>query len=286
MKILVATDGSECSQIAIEALPAMCGNASHGIHVQTVVEPLPTLAGLELQELESARKQVRTTVDKIKSQLPNCQIEGDVVVGQPSKVILDTAEQSGCDLIVMGTNGRKGLSRLFLGSVSRSVLLSARCGVRVVRAPIAGLADRDYNVLIATNDTFESDFAFDQILSSYWPENTKFLLVTALPDNGRSEQHQLLATSWLKCCLVRLNVKLSPRSVSYELLNGEAKAAILAKAEAWPADLIVLGSRSQGMVGRLLRGSVSEALTSSAPCSVEVLPMTKSRVEYVYVESH
>ena len=83
--------------------------------------------------------------------------------------------------------------------------------------------------------------------------------------------------SWLKCCLVRLNVTLSPRSVTYEILNGDPKLSILEKAASWPADLIVLGSRAQGLVGKIWPGGISASVVRGARCSVEVLPARKSR---------
>jgi nucleotide-binding universal stress UspA family protein len=52
-------------------------------------------------------------------------------------VIVDTARDHGCDLIVMGTHGRSGVSRLVLGSVAEEVLRKAPCPVLAVKAPAA-----------------------------------------------------------------------------------------------------------------------------------------------------
>lgn len=61
------------------------------------------------------------------------QVEHRLVEGEPVKEILRAAEQSACDLIVMGTHGRTGLHRLVLGSVADRVLKKARCAVLTVR---------------------------------------------------------------------------------------------------------------------------------------------------------
>jgi len=53
--------------------------------------------------------------------------------GSPSKVIVDTAQGSGCDLIAMGTHGRTGLSRMLIGSVAAKVTRGASCPVLTVR---------------------------------------------------------------------------------------------------------------------------------------------------------
>ena len=56
-----------------------------------------------------------------------------VLHGNPKKEILGFARSGGFDLIVMGTHGREGLSRVFLGSVAEHVLRHAPCPVFVVR---------------------------------------------------------------------------------------------------------------------------------------------------------
>ena len=55
------------------------------------------------------------------------------VPGPPRAVILDEAESWGADLIVIGSHGYGRLERLFLGSVSQSVVSHAKCSVEVVR---------------------------------------------------------------------------------------------------------------------------------------------------------
>ena len=61
---------------------------------------------------------------------------GSVVLGGiPSESIVTYARAQGCDVIVMGTHGRRGLSRLRYGSVAESVLRQAPCPVLTVRSP-------------------------------------------------------------------------------------------------------------------------------------------------------
>ena len=60
-------------------------------------------------------------------------MESIVEPGDPVKVILDQAKRLRADLIVMGTNGRRGVQRLVLGSVAESVVRRAGCPVFVVK---------------------------------------------------------------------------------------------------------------------------------------------------------
>lgn len=61
-----------------------------------------------------------------------------VEVGDPRDAIVETAERLGADLIVMGTQGRRGLSRVMMGSVAEDVIRQASCPVLAVRAKREG----------------------------------------------------------------------------------------------------------------------------------------------------
>jgi nucleotide-binding universal stress UspA family protein len=66
-------------------------------------------------------------------QHPTMQVESKLRGGFPSDSILDTAQTLPCDLIVMGTHGRRGISHALSGSVAEAVLRKARCPVLTVR---------------------------------------------------------------------------------------------------------------------------------------------------------
>jgi nucleotide-binding universal stress UspA family protein len=64
--------------------------------------------------------------------------------------------------------------------------------------------------------------------------------------------------------------------VTEEMLEGQPKRRIPEEAEAWGADLVVVGSHGHGFWDRLLLGSVSRAVASHAPCSVEIVRRRES----------
>jgi len=64
-------------------------------------------------------------------------IKTEQTTGDPVTEILQTSRQQDCDLIVMGTHGRTGLSRLLMGSVAEQVLRRATCPVLTVKGPLS-----------------------------------------------------------------------------------------------------------------------------------------------------
>ena len=64
--------------------------------------------------------------------------------------------------------------------------------------------------------------------------------------------------------------------VTAEVLEGQPKSRIPEEAESWGADLVVIGSHGYGFWDRLLLGSVSQAVASHAPCSVEIVRRRES----------
>ncbi|HQZ97301.1 MAG TPA: universal stress protein, partial [Pyrinomonadaceae bacterium] len=62
-------------------------------------------------------------------------ISGEVLFGSPGSRIVETAEQIGADLIIIGSHGYRRWERILLGSVSSSVVHHAPCSVLVVRLP-------------------------------------------------------------------------------------------------------------------------------------------------------
>jgi nucleotide-binding universal stress UspA family protein len=82
-----------------------------------------------LDDTDDVLKELR----KMKGPGPAVPVECVGRVGDAVAEILDLAHSSHCDLIVMGTHGRTGLSRLLMGSVAEQVLRKAPCPVLTVR---------------------------------------------------------------------------------------------------------------------------------------------------------
>jgi nucleotide-binding universal stress UspA family protein len=88
---------------------------------------------IELDELQNAGKElIEATSQRVRD--AGLHVESIVRDGVPAQTILDTATRANCDLIVMGTHGRHGIERFFLGSCSEAVLRESPIPVLVKRS--------------------------------------------------------------------------------------------------------------------------------------------------------
>lgn len=148
MKILLAIDGSACSDAAVEEVSRRPWPESSSVRVLTALEiPLPltpeawAIPPDYFENMETGlRKQGQNVVDRALPKLKankTVSVDAVLVSGSPRSVILDEAESWGADLIVLGSHGYNALKRFLLGSVSQAVVSHAKCSVEVVRCPKA-----------------------------------------------------------------------------------------------------------------------------------------------------
>jgi nucleotide-binding universal stress UspA family protein len=144
MKILLATDGTEFSEAATQSIVGTIDPKNSEVLVLEAVEPLsystppqmapgyaPELAQKREEQKKEAKASVAATADIL--QAAGFQVNTRVVEGDPRNAILDVAEESKTDLIVLGSHGRRGIQKFLIGSVAESVARHARCSVLIVR---------------------------------------------------------------------------------------------------------------------------------------------------------
>lgn len=149
MKILLAIDGSEFSQTAVNQLAKMPFSPQTEVRIMSVFANSlwtntseVTITGGTLdkyydQAVAEARKSAEDVVadaaQVIKAKNTSLSVTTTVVDGLPKNAILEEAKSYDVDLIVVGSHGHNALSRFLLGSVSHFVSLYAHCSVMIVR---------------------------------------------------------------------------------------------------------------------------------------------------------
>jgi nucleotide-binding universal stress UspA family protein len=142
-KILFPTDFSIAADAGLpeaEALAKARGAALVVLHVQ---EPMLAYDGaLYYGPLEPTTE----TLDKMLHQIvpvdKTIPVQHRLTMGDPATEIVRTANEEHVDMIVMGTHGRRGLSRLLMGSVAESVIRHAPCPVLTYKTPKRVAASR------------------------------------------------------------------------------------------------------------------------------------------------
>ncbi len=140
-RILAPVDFSDVSNQSLEAAVSLAEQLHAKIVVLHAVEPVyfaGTMFGPEINVpnlVEEQRSAAASAMKDIVARLERKGIgsTGLVETGSPYNVILRTAEERKCDLVVMGTHGRSGVSHLLLGSVAEKVVRAATCPVLTVR---------------------------------------------------------------------------------------------------------------------------------------------------------
>ena len=134
-KLLLATDGSESAQAAIQEAINIAKVCSNKLFVISVVEVNPEYEALAPQVVEKAENEAREHLDSVKVRAEKEGITCETIAHQgeePFNFIVDEAKIKKADMIIMGSHGRTGLKRLMMGSVTARVIGHAPCKVLVV----------------------------------------------------------------------------------------------------------------------------------------------------------
>ncbi|HEX7878726.1 MAG TPA: universal stress protein [Candidatus Eisenbacteria bacterium] len=144
MRVLLALDESECSRKAIESVRRMTWPSGTEFLVLSVAPTRFLLSAeyyVDSMDIDAAEKAALVAHEKVATDGQRV-LEGVsgpvrrvVRTGDPRIVILEVAQSEDVDMIVIGSHGRTGLARLFLGSVAAHVVTHAPCNVLVVREP-------------------------------------------------------------------------------------------------------------------------------------------------------
>jgi nucleotide-binding universal stress UspA family protein len=146
LRILLAVDGSPCSDRAVESVAMRPWPADSQVEVLSVVHArMPALSDPELMiaaahvealaaDREQAPARVRRAVEGLMG-ISGISVTSQLVEGHPADAILDEADRWRPDLIVVGSHGFGPVKRRLLGSVSQAVALHAPCSVEIVRCP-------------------------------------------------------------------------------------------------------------------------------------------------------
>ncbi|GMT46976.1 MAG: hypothetical protein IEMM0007_0542 [bacterium] len=292
MKILLATDGSACSEVAAGFLSRFNLSSDDEIIVLHVLSWGPYhddresyYISLKYFKEKIAPQILDTAIDILKP--VEARISTALVEGFPDKAIMEAAVDADVDLIVLGARGIKGLKSLFIGSVTRSVAINSPKPVLVTKPPLREIPGR-MRILLAA-DGSESAHATAVFLASIpFPEDTELIImnvirssISDIPERFIMEINDKIKEDVAKVRTIELEESsgiieqarpyLSKRFSKIEGLTkvGDPAIEILNAAGVFGADLIAVGCRNlKGIKGMM--GSVSRSILSHSQCPVLV----------------
>ncbi|MBX3441447.1 MAG: universal stress protein [Planctomyces sp.] len=140
-RILVPVDFSDNSMDALRQACDLGRRFDAEIHVVHVLEPWAPAAAVDQFVPDRDKELVareKARINEALEALPPAEwgpqpVKRELVVGMAAPEVVKYAEQQGIELIVLGTHGRTGLARWFMGSVAEKVVRFAPCAVLVVR---------------------------------------------------------------------------------------------------------------------------------------------------------
>ena len=273
--VVLPTDFSPRSQAALlhaAALAEKTGAALHLLHV--AADRAEHLGGLA-----SAVQQARALA-------PGVQVEAVQRDGEADRVILAYARAERASVLVMGTHGRDGLARTFLGSVTEAVVAETPCPVLTVRADAAPPSTPGRIVVPLDLDSGGSDLVqlcmAKTIASVYGAALRPLHVFEDIDVPGTYGVVPNLLPSFSPAIAARVEAELRRRvqhaagpdlpadRVEAHVVHGRPAEVIVEDAE--PGDLVVIGTRARGDIERFFLGSVAERVLRAAPCPVLVVP--------------
>jgi nucleotide-binding universal stress UspA family protein len=137
--LLVPVDFSARSLEALDFAVSIARKVDASIVVLHVIDPIHAPGRLDARRLRSLRAEALRNAKRQLAQLvsrrvkPHVPVTQKLLKGLVYSVIVEAAAKARADLIVMGSEGRTGMSRFLIGSVTEKVIRHARCSVLVVR---------------------------------------------------------------------------------------------------------------------------------------------------------
>jgi nucleotide-binding universal stress UspA family protein len=280
MKIVIGVDGSKYGRWAAgwaARLPVATPvrvTAVHAVDLTYLKAPFmsqPVVIGNEpflRAEVRRIEDLSRRVVRETRAMLSSLRLTGKVVCqkGAAATTMLQHAKRG--DVIAVGSRGLDALDRFLLGSVSTQVVLHAPCSVLIVKEAPRPV----HRILVAVDGSPASEkairFVEQELLPQWQMRDTEIILVHAMPllkyPEVKEAGKKLFKRYADKLVKAGFTVTEAPRL-------GRPADEIITVARQKQADLIVMGAKGLGAVGRFFLGSVSTKVAQHSACSVLVV---------------
>ena len=293
MRVLVATDGSPSARNAALLVRSLSWPEETRVRVLEIFPPVPSLVAISGdRELDLDDTHERNSVAQLAAPLSRegLVIDEEYIRGNGvANIIVEDARAWDAEVIVTGSRGHGRLATMLLGSVAAAVSERAPCPILVARRSTCSR-------IVFAEDGSDGAFKARSVLAK-WPifkgMQLKVVSVAHVDRPLRSgitaavfeDARQAQADDLMEARAAHGHLskesaeqlRLAGVLAQAELRTGDAATEIVAAAQSWNADLIVVGSRGRGAIARTVLGSVARSVLQSAKCSVLVIRRGTSR---------
>lgn len=260
MNILVPTDFSPCADHALSFAALLARRTNQGltlVHVYTPVD-LANTAMIDFveREMESAKDEITLKLTELSQKVAldnNISCDHSLRVGGLTENILEEARHANSGMIVMGTEGASGLTKLLFGSRTNQVI--EHSDYPVLAVPIQTPLALPKKIVFATN-FFDSDLdTLKQLLEFVRPWHPEIYLLHVSHENMRSERDYIETFS-----LAVMNETNYKHVYYYVLPHDSDERGIELFIKSVNADMLVLSTRKRNFIERLFSASLTKRI--------------------------
>ncbi|MFN3481163.1 MAG: universal stress protein [Thermodesulfovibrionales bacterium] len=271
-RILLSTDGSELSSGAEREAISVARRFNAELRILSVIETNPEFTALAPGVLEKVEEKTRTYLEELRQKAEKEGLKTEIIIHEgeePFKFIIDEASKRGADLIAMGRRGRKGLTRLMVGSQTARTIGHSSISVLVV--PRNARVEFK-NIVIATDASRFSEKAAEEAIQIAKQTGASLYAIAVTRPDATSERIKESEDALLriKTASQKEGVKIEAEHVRNRP-HEKIYEAIIEFAKKHNADLIVVGSHGRTGISKLLMGSVAERIIGHSDCAVLVV---------------
>jgi len=316
MRILIAYDGSDCAEAALDDLAQAGLPETAEAIVMSITEvwlPPPPVSSYEIVEqamrvhvpadlkkvyakgshaVKEAKALAERGAARVRSTFPKWKVQSEAVYGSPAWELVYKADKWKPDLVIVGSHGRSALGRFVLGSVSQRVVTEARCSVRIARGRVEEPGS-PVRIVIGIDGSAASQAALRAVAERKWPPYSQARVVMVddpLQPTFAGELMPLIAESVDSSnrtdrAQIQKFAEDAAKLIRSQNLHtasvieeGDPRHVLPKVAENWGANILFVGATGfSNRFERFVLGSVSAAVAARAHCSVEVVRAPEKR---------
>ncbi len=265
-RIMLVTDTSEFSHNATQEAIRMAKRCHSKLHVFSILPEIDYEITLGQSLFEAEKTAAVAHLNDIQAQAKADGIDCEILLGHGTAYleIVEEAEHSNMDVIIMGRRDSSDLARAMLGSTTANVIGHTHRNVLVVPR---GSTTEAKHLLLPVDGSRYSDAAAMVVLGLIKQCHAPVTIVSVARDEHLQEEVRQRAER------VQKLLKQEGAEAQVEIRVGRPDVAIVEVAQSVSADLIVMGSHGRGGLDRLLMGSNSERVIGRAECPVLVVKL-------------